>query len=83
MTTAVCAAKHKISDMNSAVPDSLTTHRCISSVLDLIFTTLLVWFSECLVLVAYELGNLWVSVFMLVLLFPYSNKVLDLMDCIM
>ena len=33
--------------------------------------------------VAYELGNLWVSVFMLVLLYPSSNKVLDLMDCIM
>ena len=49
----------------------------------LVSTTLLVWKREFLVLVAYELGNLWVSDLMLVLLYPSSNNVLDLMDCIM
>ena len=36
-----------------------------------------------MVLVAYELGNLWVSDLMLVLLYPCCNYLLDLMDCIM
>ena len=49
----------------------------------LVSTMLLVWKSEFLVLVAYELGNLWVSDLMLVLLYPCSNSLLDLMDCIM
>ena len=49
----------------------------------LVSTMLLVWKSEFWVLVAYELGNLWVSVFMLALLYPCSNNLLDLMDCIM
>ena len=49
----------------------------------LVTTMLLVWKSEFLVLVAYELGNLWVSDLMLVLLYPCSNNLLDLMDCIM
>ena len=49
----------------------------------LVSTTLLVWKSEFLVLVAYELGNLWVSDLMLVLLYPSSNNLLDLVDCIM
>ena len=49
----------------------------------LVSTMLLVWKSEFLVLVAYALGNFWVSDFMLVLLYPCSNNLLDLMDCIM
>ena len=49
----------------------------------LVSTKLLVWKSDFLVLVAYELENLWVSDLMLVLLYPCSNNLLDLMDCIM
>ena len=49
----------------------------------LVSTMLLVWKSEFVVLVAYELGNLWVSDLMLVLLYPCCINLLDLMDCIM
>ena len=49
----------------------------------LVSTLLLVWKSEFMVLVANELGNLWVSDLMLVLLYPCCNNLLHLMDCIM
>ena len=49
----------------------------------LVSTMLLVWKSEFMVLVANELGDLWVSDLKLVLLYPCCNNLLDLMDCIM